>query len=98
MRKKILYIITKSDVGGAQKYVSDLAANLDKSLFETKIICGGKNIRWLSNKVWLWFLFINDWLAIAEIVKLLKKERPDIIHLNSSKAGVIGSLAAFFYN
>lgn len=98
MKKKVLYLITKSDIGGAQKYVSDLASNLDKTLFETKIIYGGKDIRWLSNKVRPWLLFINDWLAITGIVKLLKKEQPAIIHLNSSKAGVIGSIAAKIYS
>ena len=45
MRKKILYIITKSDIGGAQKYVNDLAKNLNNNLFETKILYGGKEIK-----------------------------------------------------
>ena len=95
MKKKILYLITKFDVGGAQKYVADLASNLDKNKFETKILYGGKDIRWLSNKIWPFLL--NDWLAIWEIVKLLKKERPVLIHLNSSKAGVLGAIAATIY-
>lgn len=94
---KILYIITKSDIGGAQKYVSDLARKLPSSEFEAKILYGGKDIRWLSNKVWLWALFLNDWLAIAELVRIFQREQPDIIHLNSSKAGIIGSLAGFLY-
>ena len=41
---KILYIITKSDIGGAQKYVADLADNLDRDKFEAKILYGGKNL------------------------------------------------------
>ncbi|MDO8430303.1 MAG: glycosyltransferase [bacterium] len=92
---KVLYIITKADIGGAQKYVHDLSANLDKNQFDSKIIFGQKDLRWLSNKIWPFF--INDWLAIIELIKLYKKERPDIIHLNSSKAGVLGSLAAKIY-
>ena len=91
---KILYIITKSDVGGAQKYVRDLSANLDKDNFEAKILYGGHDIKWLSNKTHPWFLFLNDWLAVFEIAKILKTEQPDIMHLNSSKAGVIGALGA----
>jgi glycosyltransferase involved in cell wall biosynthesis len=94
MITKVLYIITKSDVGGAQKYVNDLADNLDKSRFEAKVVFGGQDIKWLSNKVWPWALFLNDWLAVFEIAKLVKKERPDVLHLNSSKAGVIGAMAA----
>lgn len=93
-KTKILYIITKSDVGGAQKYVNDLANNLDKNRFEAKVIYGGRDIKWLSNETWPWALFLNDWLAVLEIKKLLEREQPDVMHLNSSKAGVIGALAA----
>ncbi len=93
---KILYILTKSGIGGAQKYVKDLAGNLDRENFESKIIYGGVEARWLSNKTHPWFLFINDWFAVFELIKIIKKERPDIVHLNSSKAGVIGAVAALF--
>lgn len=94
---KILYIITKSDVGGAQKYVADLAGKMPTSEFDARILYGGKDIRWLSNKLWPWALFLNDWLAVAELIRIFRKERPDIIHLNSSKAGIIGSLAGFWH-
>ena len=97
MAKKILYIITKSDIGGAQKYVRDLSNNLDREKFNPKIIYGGKDLKWLSNKACPEFLFFNDWLAIFELIKIYKKERPDIIHLNSSKTGVLGSIAAKIY-
>ncbi|MEK7463436.1 MAG: glycosyltransferase [Patescibacteria group bacterium] len=90
---KVLYILTKSGIGGAQKYAKDLAENLDKNKFEAKILYGKQDIEWLSNKTYPWFLFINDWLAVLELVKIFKKEQPDIAHLNSSKAGVIGALA-----
>jgi glycosyltransferase involved in cell wall biosynthesis len=39
--------------------------------------------------------FINDIWAIFELKKLYKKLKPDIIHLNSSKAGIIGSFATY---
>lgn len=97
MKKKVLYIITKSDVGGAQKYVHDLAKNLDKNFFEAKILYGGRELKWLSNKVWPWLFFLNDWLAVWEMAKAFQKEQPDIIHLNSSKTGVLGSIAAKIY-
>ncbi|TSC96880.1 MAG: glycosyl transferase family protein [Parcubacteria group bacterium Athens0714_26] len=95
---KILYIITKSDIGGAQKYVADLISNLDKNQFKAKILYGKTHLKWLSNKVHPWFLFFNDWMAIFELLKVYKNEQPHIVHLNSSKAGVLGSVAAFFYN
>ena len=40
--KNVLLLVTKDDVGGAQKYVRDLADNLNKSLFQVKILTGGK--------------------------------------------------------
>ncbi len=97
MRLKILYIITKSDIGGAQKYVADLANGLDKNQFEAKILYGGRDLKWLSNKVRPWAFFLNDWLAIRELVKTFQKEQPAIIHLNSSKACILGSLAFSLY-
>lgn len=93
---KILYILTKDDVGGAQKYVRDLSTHLDPTRFTARICYGGKEIPSLSNRISLPF-FLNDWRAIREIYLLLKKEQPDVLHLNSSKAGVLGSLAVVIY-
>ena len=40
-RKKILYLITKSNWGGAQHYVFDLATQLDKDAFDVAVALGG---------------------------------------------------------
>ena len=40
-RKKVLYVITKSNWGGAQKYVYDLATSLPKEQFEVAVALGG---------------------------------------------------------
>lgn len=37
--------------------------------------------------------FKNDFLALKEVVNLLKKENYDVIHLHSSKAGFLGRVA-----
>jgi glycosyltransferase involved in cell wall biosynthesis len=106
--KKILYIITQSEFGGAQRYVFDLAANLSGE-FNICVAAGGnpngelfqklkeKNIK----NIYLRNLkrAINPWhdsQAFLEIRRLIKKEQPDVIHLNSTKAGILGSLAAKF--
>ena len=44
MKKKVLYIITKSVWGGAQKYVYDLAINLPKNHFEPIVAGGDKGV------------------------------------------------------
>jgi len=103
---KILYLITQSELGGAQKNALDLAMAL-KGEYEILIAAGpegggylfkeaaAKNIRtkkihWLRRAINPLF----DLLAFWEISRLLKKEKPDILHLHSSKAGILGSLAA----
>ncbi|MFH1173044.1 MAG: glycosyltransferase family 4 protein [bacterium] len=103
---KILYLITQSDFGGAQRYVFDLANNLkvnhqitiaagpsaSQELFSRldKINVNYTKLKYLRraiNPFW-------DLLALLEIIRLIKKIRPEVIHLNSSKAGALGALAA----
>lgn len=93
--QKILFVVTKDDVGGAQKYVQELAGQLDANKFQVKILTGGKNgVQFLSNSLRPYFFFINDLLALLELVFIFHREKPDTVHLNSSKAGVIGAVAA----
>ena len=40
----------------------------------------------------------HDILAVFELAQLYKKLQPDVVHLNSSKAGIIGSLAKLLSN
>jgi len=41
---KILYIITKSNWGGAQRYVFDMATNIAKNEYEVIVAFGGDGI------------------------------------------------------
>ena len=108
-KKKILYVITKSNWGGAQRYVFDLATNLNPETIDVTVALGGngelkkrltaQQIRCIS----LPFLerdinVFKEILLFFSLLKLYKSERPDIIHLNSSKIGGIGSLTARIYN
>ena len=111
-RKKILYVITKSNWGGAQRYVYDLATNLPKDKFEVKVFFGGtgeadasygmlatnlgiKGIPGIYLKSFIRDISISREVKILQqLVEIFKKENPDVVHLNSSKAGGIGSVAA----
>lgn len=54
-----------------------------------------KNIRFIEVKNFTRNLNpIKDIKAFIELKKIIKKEKPEIIHLHSSKSGVIGRLAA----
>ncbi|MCG2689802.1 glycosyltransferase, partial [Candidatus Parcubacteria bacterium] len=101
---KILYLITQSDMGGAQKYVFDLTCGF-KNKFKITVATGKgtnelftalkeKNVNLVKlNRLSRLPNPLRAFLAILEIRRLLKKEKPDILHLNSTTAGFFGSLA-----
>ncbi|MBI5388735.1 MAG: glycosyltransferase family 4 protein [Verrucomicrobia bacterium] len=37
---------------------------------------------------------LKDWLALCQLTRLFRARRPDLVHTHSSKAGVLGRLAA----
>lgn len=107
-RKKVLYVITKSVWGGAQRYVYDLATGLPKDKFDVTVAAGGSgplfdklhtanirtiNIPGLERDIHI----LNEIIAFWGLLKIFRSEKPDVIHLNSSKIGALGALAAFFY-
>jgi len=106
-KKSILYIITKSVWGGATKYVYDLATHLP-SEFEVAVAAGGQgkfaqeikkaNLPYFEIKNFQRTINpFKDLLAGFEILSLLFKLKPDIIHVNSSKAGGIVGKAIWYY-
>jgi glycosyltransferase involved in cell wall biosynthesis len=110
-KQKVLYVITKSNFGGAQRYVYDLATNLPEERFEPVVAVGGTGeagaeageLVELLTKAGVRVVFIaafmrdvkvgKDIRAFRELVHLIRKERPQVLHLSSSKAGGIGALA-----
>jgi len=103
---KILYIVTQQEFGGAQRYIFDLATNLNRSQYDIHITAGGSegplfdcarasNLAIHSLKRLVRPISpIQDFLAYFELKKLIAELKPDIVHLNSSKVGVLGSMAA----
>jgi glycosyltransferase involved in cell wall biosynthesis len=115
MKKKVLYVITKSNWGGAQRYVFDLATHLSKEQFEVKVVFGrrddtdssaGQLAVNLSEKGIQGILvpdlvrdmsLLKDLKALRILIEIFRKENVEgdlIVHLNSSKAGGLGALAA----
>ena len=103
--KKILFVITKSNWGGAQRYVYDLATALPKNEFEVSVAFGqdgllAKKLRGAGIQTFPITAMQRDVSVIAdiksffELLRLFRTEKPDIVHLNSSKAGGVGALAA----
>lgn len=101
---KVLFLITKSNFGGAQRYVYDLATNLDRTKFQPVVALGGSGplvdmlvnaqipiikLREMQNSTSL----KQAWSSYKELVRVIKSEKPDVLHLNSSVAGLVGALA-----
>ena len=106
-KKSILYIITKSVWGGAAKYVYDLSNNLSGE-FNVSIAAGGtdrlyKKIKKANIPYYQISNFqrtinpLKDVFAFFEILSLLFQLKPDVIHVNSSKAGGIVGVAGLVY-
>jgi glycosyltransferase involved in cell wall biosynthesis len=104
---KILYVITKSNWGGAQRYVYDLAISAQEAGYEAVVAVGeagplaeklrAAGIRTLSLPFRQRRTFIGDLVtfsALFSLIALFRAERPHIVHVNSAKAGGLGALAA----
>lgn len=108
-KKKILYIITKSNWGGAGRYVFDLATNLSKAQFEAVVAFGGagglkdkleaSGIKTIQiGRMGRDISLLDELMVLFSMLKIIMDEKPDIIHLNSPKAGGLGALAGRIYN
>lgn len=107
-KKRVLFVITQSEFGGAQRFLFDIITHLDQGKFELFLAAGQSSDRELItalqgplNIFQLSHLRrsispLHDLLAVRELRKLIKKIAPDILFLNSSKAGFIGALAKTF--
>lgn len=99
--KKILFVAQAP--GGVANYLSMLFKYIDKKQFEYIFICSEdyveEEFRPLVNSLEYIEMnreinFCKDLKAIFQLRKLIKKYNPDIMYLHSSKAGVIGRVAA----
>lgn len=99
---KILYLITKSNWGGAQRYIYDLATSFEAKGSDCVVAFGGagdlkkkldtSSIRTISlpslgRDIYL----MKEFRSMYDIYSLIKRERPDVLHLNSSKAAGVGA-------
>lgn len=100
---RILQVITLCELGGAQSVVVNLSNRLCNN-HEVIVAAGegdGKMFNTLDPKIKTERLPalmrrlspINEVKAVMEMKKLYKKYNPDIIHLHSSKAGILGRIA-----
>ena len=106
---KIAYVITKSNFGGAQRYVYDLATHMPPDA-EAVVLCGKgggvgieegllvaklteAGVRCVVLPELSRDIGITDIVAFYKLWKVIRAENPCVLHLNSSKAGGLGALA-----
>ncbi|MEI8328231.1 MAG: glycosyltransferase family 4 protein [Candidatus Taylorbacteria bacterium] len=101
---KILYVITKSNWGGAQRHVFDLATAMKDKGHDVWVAVGGNGILMDKlEKAGIYTFSIatlgrdispgKDAGSFKELFTIIKNKRPDILHLHSPKAAGLGALA-----
>lgn len=104
---KVVFIITQLQLGGAQRSVLYSAMHLDKNLFDVCLLSGpgGYFDDWARQNIDSTLLVpalrrkinpFKDFTALRQLGAALRCEQADIVHTNSSKAGILGRLAARF--
>jgi len=112
MPVKIIHIITKLELGGAQQNTIFTVTNLNRSLFHPMLWSGPGGILTEEAEKTLGpdFKLVphlfreinpkNDFFSLLELTRMLTAEKklsadPIIIHTHSSKAGILGRIAAW---
>lgn len=103
---KLLLVITKSEIGGAQVFVLNLAHSLKNLGYDVEVAAGSGgylfeelkkgNIKYhYLNSLKRDFNVFRSFYFIYDFYRLLKKNKYDIIHLNSSNT-LVGALSSYF--
>jgi len=106
-KKRVLFIITQSELGGAQQFILQFIKQAEKDAYDMSVAVGSDGDGSLSRAlieigIPVFVLSalkrnlnpIYDIQAISQIKKLIQKLQPDTLMLGSSKAGFIGAWAA----
>jgi len=103
---KVLHIITLSEIGGAQQVCHDIVTNLEKTQYTIEVACapGGELISRLKKHNIVVHIVdflkreispLNDLKALFVLYRIIRKGRYDIVHCHSTKAGLLGRIAAW---
>ncbi|MCF6276339.1 MAG: glycosyltransferase family 4 protein [Candidatus Magasanikbacteria bacterium] len=102
---KILYLITKSEQGGAQTHVAQLMKHFKEKDWDITLMSSSQD-GWLGKKAadfgvdFIPSKYLTNtinplkvWKSFLEIRKVVNKTNPDIVHCHSFFAGFLGRLA-----
>ncbi len=97
MKVKVLYFLINEARAGVEEHVLSLIKGLDKSLFETHLVCPpalisamDKDLKGTGCKIfplylWSWL----QWREVQKFMEYIKKVRPHIVHSHCFRASFI---------
>jgi glycosyltransferase involved in cell wall biosynthesis len=111
MPAKIIRIIARLNVGGPAKHVVWLTAGLDKARYQTLLVSGrvppGEgDMGYFAEQSGVTPCFIpemsreislNDVATVWKLYRLFRREKPDLVHTHTAKAGTVGRVAGLLY-
>ena len=110
-RVRVLRVIARLNVGGPALHATLLTQRLDPTRYESTLVAGSEEpsegsylqLRGLevSNLIRLRALGreirgVRDLGALLELIGIIRRVRPDIVHTHTAKAGTLGRLAAWW--
>lgn len=108
---KIVRIIARLNVGGPARHVVWLTGELQNNEFNSVLLAGTvpegeEDMSYFAAKHDVQPVFIEqmsreispqDVISLWKIFRLLKREKPDVIHTHTAKAGTVGRVSGFLY-
>ena len=109
---KVIRVIARLNVGGPAKHVVWLTAGLDKSRYKSLLVAGKvppgeSDMRYFADQYGITPYFIPemsreislyDAATLWKLFALFRREKPDLVHTHTAKAGTLGRVAGFFYS
>ena len=110
-RMKIVRIIARLNVGGPARHVVWLNKALQNNEYQSvllagKVPAGEEDMSYFAAENAVHPIYIEemsrelspkDVVSIWKVFRQLKREKPDVIHTHTAKAGTVGRLAGFLY-
>lgn len=108
-RIKVIYVVTRIAMDSACKQAILVSENMDREIYETLLVrgsCESNEVcmsRWIDERnirnvhipqMKREIRLISDFIAWLKMLWLFIKEKPDIVHTRTAKAGTIGRIAA----
>jgi glycosyltransferase involved in cell wall biosynthesis len=110
-RTKVVRIIARLNVGGPAKHVVWLTSGLEEAGYHSLLVAGSvpegeEDMSYFADASGVKPLYIpemsreislKDAVTTWKLFRLLLRERPDIVHTHTAKAGTVGRVAGFLY-